>query len=117
LSTETKAAGTGSSRARAGRPRLGGSIANFAQRLGAGTDAARAATADNDHMPYDSPIVDLANRHADGLDVVLVWAQQTGRLWVTVTHRHSGRTARIDATPANALDVFRHPFAYRAVAQ
>jgi hypothetical protein len=28
------------------------------------------------------------------------------------THRPSGRIARIDATPANAHDVFRHPFAY-----
>jgi hypothetical protein len=33
-------------------------------------------------------------------------------LWVLVTHRGSGRTARINATPANALEVFHHPFAY-----
>jgi hypothetical protein len=37
-----------------------------------------------------------------------------GRVWVDVTHRRSGRTAWIDATPANALDVFEHPFAYVA---
>jgi hypothetical protein len=68
-------------------------------------------------MSHESMVVDLADRHADGLDVVLVWARETGRLWVTVTHHYSGRTARIDATPANALDVFRHPFAYATVAQ
>jgi hypothetical protein len=31
---------------------------------------------------------------------------------VLVTHRRSGRTARINATATNALDVFHHPFAY-----
>jgi hypothetical protein len=56
-------------------------------------------------------IVDLAERHSSDLDVVLLWGRRSGRLWVTVTQR-SGRTARISATPANALDVFRHPFAY-----
>jgi len=43
---------------------------------------------------------------------VLLWARPSGRLWVNVTHRRSGRIARIAATPANALDVFNHPFAY-----
>jgi hypothetical protein len=63
-------------------------------------------------MPSNSRIVDLADRHSIDLDVVLVWGRGTGRLWVNVTHRRSGRTARIDATPVNALDVFHHPFAY-----
>jgi hypothetical protein len=72
---------------------------------------------DDDHATRaDQLTVDLADRHSDDLDVVLMWAQQSGQLWVTVTHRRSGRTARINATAANALDVFRHPFAYeRAV--
>ena len=56
--------------------------------------------------------VELADRHSDDLDIVLTWARPSGQLWVTVTHRRSGRTARINATAANALDVFRHPFAY-----
>jgi hypothetical protein len=65
----------------------------------------------------DPSTVDLADRHSDDLDVVLTWARPSGQLWVTITHRRSGRTARIDATAGNALDVFRHPFAYeRAVA-
>jgi F0F1-type ATP synthase alpha subunit len=34
------------------------------------------------------------------------------RFWVLLTHRQTGRTARINATLANALDVFHHPFAY-----
>jgi hypothetical protein len=56
-------------------------------------------------------IVDLAERHSSGLDVVLLWGRRSGRLWVTVSDRRSGGTARINVTPANALDVFRHPFA------
>jgi hypothetical protein len=72
---------------------------------------------DDDHTkPSDQSIVDLADRHSDDLDVVLLWARGSGRLWVTVTHRRSGRTARINATAANALDVFRHPFAYERAA-
>jgi hypothetical protein len=62
------------------------------------------------------PIVDLAARTSEDVDVVLLWSRRSGRVWVTVTHRASGRTARINATPANALDVFNHPFAYTKAA-
>ena len=58
------------------------------------------------------PVVELADRRSNDLDVVLLWARRSGRLWVDVTHRASGRVARVNATPANALDVFNHPFAY-----
>ena len=67
-------------------------------------------------MTSSDHIVDLADRRSQDLDVVLLWSRRSGRLWVIVTHRRSGRTARIDATPANALDVFEHPFAYAAAA-
>jgi len=56
--------------------------------------------------------VDLANRQTSDLDVVLLWGRGSGLLWVNVTHRPTGRVARITATPSNALDVFNHPFAY-----
>jgi hypothetical protein len=67
-------------------------------------------------MPYDSPIVDLADRHSHDLDVALLWSRESGRLCVTVTHRRSGHTARIETSPANALDVFEHPLAYAKAA-
>lgn len=63
-------------------------------------------------MDTNSQIIDLADRHSDDLDVVLLWGRRSGRLWVRVTHRRSGRVARIDATPTNALDVFNHPLTY-----
>ena len=58
------------------------------------------------------PVVDLAERHSLDLDVVLMWGGRSGRLWVQVTHRATGRTASIQASTSNALDVFNHPFAY-----
>ena len=63
-------------------------------------------------MTSDTHIVELADRRSIDLDVALFWARRSGRLWVDVVHRRTGRVARIDATPGNALDVFNHPFAY-----
>jgi hypothetical protein len=57
-------------------------------------------------------VVDIAERHSQDLDVFLMWGKRSGRLWVRVTHRASRRTARIEASASNALDVFNHPFAY-----
>jgi hypothetical protein len=57
-------------------------------------------------------VFDLAERHSSDLDVFLMWGRPSGRLWVTVTHRASGRTARIEASASNALEIFNHPFAY-----
>jgi hypothetical protein len=63
-------------------------------------------------MPVEPPIVELTDRQTHDLDVALMWSRASGRVWVNVTDRRSGRRARIDATQANALDVFDHPFAY-----
>jgi hypothetical protein len=63
-------------------------------------------------MDTTTLVVDLADRHNDDLDVVLLWGRRSNRLWVDVTHRSLGHVARIDASAANALDVFHHPFAY-----
>jgi phosphoribosyl-AMP cyclohydrolase len=64
----------------------------------------------------NAAVVELADRRSEDLEVALYWARRSGRLWVKVTNRQSGHTARIDATAANALDVFRHPYAYERVA-
>ena len=90
----------------------GARIAGKPQPIGRRADVPIATTRDHCSMSRVSPIVDLADRHSDDLDIVLFWARRSDRLWVRVTHRRSGRTARIHATTANALDVFHHPFAY-----
>jgi hypothetical protein len=84
------------------------------QRIGLATDADAPRGSDDLDM-HEPAVVDLADRHSNDLDVVLLWARRSHRLWVEVTHRKSGRTARIDAAPDNALDVFHHPFAYASV--
>jgi hypothetical protein len=60
----------------------------------------------------DLAVVELAERRSDDLDVALYWGRRSGRVWVRMTDRRSGRTTRIDASAANALDVFHHPCAY-----
>ena len=79
---------------------------------GACTDACAPQTRDAEEMESLSPSVELADRHTNDVDVVLMWGQRSGQLWVLVTHRRSGRTSRINATATNALEVFHHPFAY-----
>lgn len=64
------------------------------------------------HRAAGSPIVELADRHSPDHDIALFWGARTGRLWVEVTDRRTGRITPIAATPGNALDVFHHPFAY-----
>jgi hypothetical protein len=80
--------------------------------IGASTDARAPHARKAEDVDPLSPSVELADRHSNDLDVVLMWGQRSGQLWVLVTHRRSGRTSRIDATATNALDVFHHPFAY-----
>jgi hypothetical protein len=59
-----------------------------------------------------SPAVELAARRNGSFDVALFWDRRSGRLWVDVLHLYSGESLRIAAPPAQALDVFRHPFTY-----
>jgi len=60
-------------------------------------------------------VEELAVREADGLHVALNWDTQSGRLWVVVVERPSGRTVEVDAPSGLALDVYYHPFAYRSL--
>ena len=69
-----------------------------------------------DTLSQQAVVVELADRHSNDLDVFLLWARFSGRLWVDVVHRRSGRVGQIEATRANALDVFNHPFAYAPAA-
>jgi len=59
-----------------------------------------------------SPVVDLAARVADGLEVTLFWNRRSGRLWVDVLHLHTGESFSVEAPPAEALDAYYHPFSY-----
>ena len=60
----------------------------------------------------NASVVELADRQTEDSNVTLFWARRSGRLWVRVDDHQTGRTTRIDATAANALDVFHHPRYY-----
>ncbi len=55
---------------------------------------------------------ELAERENDGIAVRLVWDSETDRLTVAVRDSRSGEAFALDARAADALDVFRHPYAY-----
>ena len=84
----------------------------FAHPISGSADVRWHPAIDHGGMDTTPLVVDLADRHNDDLDVVLLWGRRSNRLWVDVTHRTLGRVARIDASSINALDVFHHPFAY-----
>ena len=61
----------------------------------------------------DRPTVaELAARRGGGLEVKLLWSRRSGGLWVDVLHVATRERFTIEAEPANALDVYYHPFAY-----
>jgi hypothetical protein len=57
---------------------------------------------------------ELAQRENDGIAVTLLWHSTTDRLTVTVRDWRTGEAFDLDAEAGNAMDVFRHPYAYAA---
>jgi hypothetical protein len=59
-------------------------------------------------------MTELAHRKSNGLDVALLWSRRTGRLVVAVSDDRTDDGFTVDAPRERALDVYNHPFAYRA---
>jgi hypothetical protein len=58
---------------------------------------------------------ELDHRVSDGIHVWLRWSPEDGRVFVAVSDARTGDDFTIEVTDrARALDVFHHPFAYRA---
>ena len=57
---------------------------------------------------------ELAHRVGDGFEVTLLWDEEDGTLTVVVRDWRTDEEFEIAARADNALDVFNHPFAYRA---
>ena len=57
---------------------------------------------------------ELAHRVGDGFEVRLLWGEDGGTLKVVVDDWRTDEHFEIAARADNALDVFNHPFAYRA---
>ncbi len=55
---------------------------------------------------------ELDRRSNDGIDVALLWNPRTNRLLVTVADARRGDAFEVKVDAADALDAFRHPYAY-----
>ena len=60
----------------------------------------------------DISIRELDHRTGDGLDVTLLWYPDTGRVSVAVVDVRSGEAFELTVFPADALEAFKHPYAY-----
>ena len=57
---------------------------------------------------------ELAFRESNGVAVTLYWHSGTNRVSVTVYDASSDEIFELDAPPAEALDLFHHPYAHAA---
>jgi hypothetical protein len=55
---------------------------------------------------------ELDSRWNDGISVMLMWQPPTDTLIVAVCDTRSGESFELEVAADEALDVFRHPFAY-----
>jgi hypothetical protein len=59
-----------------------------------------------------STIRELDHRVSDGIDVTLFWDPRTDQVLVAVHDGRYGESFQLQVDPAEALDAFRHPYAY-----
>ena len=60
----------------------------------------------------DISIRELDHRTGDGIYVTLLWYPDTGRVSVAVVDVRSGEAFELTVFPADALEAFKHPYAY-----
>jgi hypothetical protein len=63
--------------------------------------------------PLDAPL-ELDHRAGDALEVSLLWTASKNRLFVLVHDARLDETFEVDVDGGEALDAFRHPYAYAA---
>jgi hypothetical protein len=69
----------------------------------------------HDHAPAGPARVVLAKRENAGIQVTLLWAQDTNSVAVLVHDDSTDDQFEMSVEPgANALDTFEHPYAYAA---
>ncbi|HEV8249135.1 MAG TPA: hypothetical protein VGQ15_04130 [Gaiellaceae bacterium] len=64
---------------------------------------------------FDIGIRELDHRSGDGLEVTLFWSPATGA-FVAVEDQREGASFQIPVDAADALEAFRHPYAFAAAA-
>ena len=58
-------------------------------------------------------MLELDGREAAGIEVSLLWRPETNALAVLVRNEADSETFAVSVAASEALDVFRHPYAYR----
>ena len=61
---------------------------------------------------FEIGVRELDRRTNDGIDVALLWNPRTNQLFVAVEDERLGRSFELEVEAADALDAFRHPYAY-----
>jgi hypothetical protein len=61
---------------------------------------------------FEIGVRELDRRSNDGIDVTLLWSPRTNQVFVAVVDERDGESFELEVDPANALDAFRHPYAY-----
>jgi hypothetical protein len=60
----------------------------------------------------DPDIRELDHRTTDGIEVKLLWSAETDRIWIDVRDGLGGASFELEVDPGDALEAFRHPYAY-----
>jgi hypothetical protein len=60
-----------------------------------------------------SELRELDRRSQEGFEVTLLWSRRTGSVFVCVEDELLPGGFHFAVDPADALDAFRHPYAYR----
>jgi hypothetical protein len=62
---------------------------------------------------YDKmTLKELNYRAGDGFEVSLLWSPESGQLAVVVVDESGGEEFAMEVEPGEAMEVFRHPYAY-----
>jgi hypothetical protein len=62
----------------------------------------------------DTPLRELAQRTAGGVEVTLLWNRHDNSLIVSMWNPAQGAYLQFDAEPHTARDAFNHPYPYAA---
>ena len=60
----------------------------------------------------DTAVRELDHRSSGGIDVRLLWNSQTNLVSVAVEDERAGESFQLTVDGVDALDAFRHPYAY-----
>jgi hypothetical protein len=73
------------------------------------------ATLDTQTRPQIQTLfVELDYRENDGIEVSLLWSRATDQLTVLVCDARTDESFELAADPAQAREIFNHPYAYAA---